>query len=169
MWALIITVPIMALLVAGLQHDPNAAASPLIGRTAPSFVLETLDGHPVTLKQLHGRPVVLNFWASWCIACRVEHPYLVQAWRRYAPHGVVFVGVIYQDTPVDARSFMRQQGGKWFAATDPGQQTAVDYGVGKIPETYFIDRKGVVQFKEAGPLTTAILRSQIERLLASTV
>jgi cytochrome c biogenesis protein CcmG/thiol:disulfide interchange protein DsbE len=99
--------------------------------------------------------VVVNFWASWCQGCKLEHENLIDAWKRYSPKGVAFVGIVFNDGAGDARAFMQRHGGAWTVVKDPEQQTAVDYGVAQIPETFVIDRKGVVRFKSAGPITSA--------------
>ena len=163
--ALVVSLPAVALLAWGLQHDPNAHASPLVGKRAPAFALRALDGSLLGTKSLRGRPVVLNFWASWCTSCKVEHEYLLDAQRTYAPLGVRFVGVLYQDSSGDARSFLRQYGSAWPSLRDPDGSTAVSYGVGMVPETYFIDRRGIVRYKEAGPVWPALLDQQIQKLL----
>lgn len=93
---LAVVVPLVAVLLLNLGRNPHMIASPLVGRAAPDFALQTLDGQPVTLASLRGRPVVLNFWASWCIPCLDEHPLLLQAARALGER-VTFLGVVYQD------------------------------------------------------------------------
>jgi len=90
---------VVVLLSIGLGRDPSAIASPLVGRSAPDFTLSQLDGKPFTLSQLRGQVVVLNFWASWCLACRDEHAGLSEVARGYVGKPVTFVGSLYQDTP----------------------------------------------------------------------
>lgn len=165
MIATAITLPLIVLLFLGFQSKPGAIASPLIRHPAPAFRLRTIDGGTLSLASLGGRPVVLNFWASWCTACKQEHPYLLQAWRRYSPR-VTFVGVLYQDSARNARAFMRRYGGSWSSVLDPDGTTAIDYGVYGVPETFFIDRRGVVRAKSVGPVTPRLLTSQIGALLA---
>ncbi len=165
LWAVVIAVPVVLLLASGFGRDPGAISSPLLKHRAPAFTLRTLDDQPFSFASLRGRPVVLNFWASWCVGCKLEHPYLVDAWRTHSPQGVAFVGVVYQDTRSDARAFMKEGGGGWPNLMDPGQKTAIDYGVYGIPETFFIDRKGIVRYKSIGPVTPELLDLQIHRLL----
>ena len=164
-WAVVIGVPIVALLASGFSHDPNAVRSPIVNHRAPSFRLESFDGRAVSLAQLRGKPVVLNFWASWCLSCKDEHQALLQAWRAYRSQGVTFVGVDYQDHQSDAQSFLKHYGGGWPEMRDPGSRTAIDYGVYGVPETYFIDRHGVVRYKSTGPVTASVLREQIGNIL----
>lgn len=96
----------------GFGRDPSLISSPLISHRAPDFALRTLDGKLFSLASTHDKPVVLNFWAS-CPACKDEHPYLVQGWEEYRASGVVFAGIVYQDTSGDARAFIKEYGGGW--------------------------------------------------------
>jgi cytochrome c biogenesis protein CcmG, thiol:disulfide interchange protein DsbE len=158
-------VALIALLAFGFGKDPSVIASPLIDKPAPVFTLKTLDGKSLSLRQLKGRPVVVNFWASWCLECKVEHPYLVDAWSTYPSTQIAFVGVVYQDSPSAARSFMEQHGGGWPSVMDPGGLTAINYGVYGVPETFFIDARGIIRYKQIGPVTPELLVQQIDRLV----
>jgi cytochrome c biogenesis protein CcmG/thiol:disulfide interchange protein DsbE len=164
-WALVVAVPVVALLAAGFQHDPNAVKSPIVNGPAPSFTLKTLDGKELSSRQLHGKPVIVNFWASWCLDCQYEHPDLIRAWKRYGK-SVTFVGIDYQDQASDARSFLKKYGGGWTQLVDPDQHTAIDFGVYGVPETYFIDRHGVVRYKATGPVTWRVMTREIKRITA---
>jgi cytochrome c biogenesis protein CcmG/thiol:disulfide interchange protein DsbE len=168
LWALVIGTPIVLLLAFGFGRDPNAIRSPLVGRLAPAFTLRTLNHATFSLSSLRGKPVVLNFWASWCTGCVAEHPYLLSAWRTYHPKGVAFVGIVYDDKQADARSFVQQYGGPWPDVLDPGQQTAISYGVYGVPETYLIDRRGVIRAKSTGMVTPTMLQTWLGRLLRGT-
>jgi len=167
LWAVLIAAPLVLLLASGFGRDPNAIASPLINHPAPRFTLRTLDDKQLSLASFSGRPVVLNFWASWCTSCKVEHPYLVAAWQEYGPQGVGFIGVVYEDTAGNARAFMKQYGGGWPDVLDPGQQTAINYGVSGVPETFFVDRQGIMRYKSTGTVTPSLLvrdiNSNLER------
>jgi cytochrome c biogenesis protein CcmG/thiol:disulfide interchange protein DsbE len=156
-----------ALLGYGMTRDAREIPSPLIGHPAPEFSLETLAGDSVSLPELQGRVTVVNFWASWCLACRQEHPSLVRAWRRYEEGGqpVRFLGIVYQDTRTNAIEYMRRQGGGWSNLLDPGARTAIDFGVYGVPETYFLDPQGLIAHKHVGPVTDELLTREIERLL----
>lgn len=165
-WALVIAIPLVALLAFGFGRDPSAIASPLLNKRAPGFTLHTLDGQSLSLRHFRGKPVVVNFWASWCTACKLEHPYLVQAWHTYTP-AVAFVGVVYEDSAKNARAFMRRYGGGWPDVLDPAQRTSINYGVYGVPETFFIDRQGIIRAKVTGGVTPQILDGEIEMLLAS--
>jgi cytochrome c biogenesis protein CcmG, thiol:disulfide interchange protein DsbE len=151
----------------GLARDPAVIGSPLIGRLAPDFSLRTLEGDRVIrLADLRGQVVVVNFWASWCVPCRAEHPHLMAAWQRYRDHGVLLVGIGFNDRKQDAVAFQRELGGDWPLVEDPGGRTALAYGVYGIPETYFIDRGGVIRYKHVGAVTYDVLTTQIGRLLS---
>lgn len=166
-WVATIAVPLLALLAFGLRGNPNADASPLLNRPAPDFTLRTLDDRAFSLKALRGRPVIVNFWATWCPSCRVEHAALRDAWHRYRTK-IQFVGVLFKDTASGARQYMVQHGGNWPSVQDPDQRVAINYGVAGPPETYFIDRRGIVRFKVVGPLNPTVLNREIPRLLDTT-
>jgi cytochrome c biogenesis protein CcmG, thiol:disulfide interchange protein DsbE len=149
--------------------DPTLVASPLLGRPAPRATLPPLDGGgQVSLEALQGQVVVVNFWASWCVPCRAEHPDLVAAAAAYRAAGVRFVGVVYQDTPQAARRFLEElgRGQGYLYVTDPGSRAAIDFGVFGIPETFFIDRRGTVVAKITGKSSFPLLADTLDQLLA---
>ena len=151
---------------AGLRRDPAAIRSPLLGRPAPDFALRTLDAdRMVRLGDLRGQVVVLNFWASWCAECRLEHPALSAAWSRFRDAGVVLVGVDFQDDRASAHAYLSERGASWPVVADPGSRTALDYGVYGIPETFFIGPDGRIAAKQVGPVTYDQLVREITRLL----
>lgn len=162
-----IAVPIVLLLGYGLTRDPRAISSPLPGRPAPGFKLAQLENpDSVTLASLKGNVVVVNFWASWCIPCRDEHPVLLEAAARYQPKGVKFVGIAYNDKPHDSKRWLQELGASYPSLVDPGARTAIDYGVTGVPETFILDRQGVVAYKKFGPLTTPEITQMLDSLLA---
>lgn len=156
---------LVALLTVNVGRPVSAIDTPIVGRPAPAFDLETLDGGRLSLADLRGSPVVLNFWASWCIPCREEAPLLTAAAADYAPSGLRLLGVVYQDSAENARAFMTQYGQTYPGLLDPDGRTAIDYGVFGIPETYFIDAAGMVRSRQVGALTADDLRRQIEAIL----
>ena len=109
--------------------------------------------------------MVINFWASWCAACREEHPALIAAWDRYRDQGMVMLGIDYQDRVSGALAFVREMGGDWPILEDPGGRVALSYGVYGVPETFFIDRRGIVQYKRMGASFYELLTDQIQQLL----
>jgi len=149
-----------------LSRDPSIIRSPLIDRRAPDFALPMLNGSGIVqLADLRGQVVVINFWASWCAACKEEYPNLLAAWERYRDQGVVLLGVDYQDNSSAATAFMKQMGGDWPILADPGSRVAIDYGVYGVPETFFIGRDGVIGLKRVGASSYALLTDEIQRLL----
>ncbi|MBI3749470.1 MAG: TlpA family protein disulfide reductase [Chloroflexi bacterium] len=161
----LVLVGLISLVAVGFTRDPGRIESPLIGRAAPGFRLDSLDGTTIDLAALRGRPVVLNFWASWCIPCRDEAPLLRAAQERYAPRNVRFLGIVYQDSAASAQAFVVRYGIAYPSLLDPDGRTALDYGVYGIPETYFIAADGTIRAKQIGPLDATSLDRQIEQAL----
>ncbi len=158
--------PVLALLAYGFRLNPREVPSPLIGRPAAAFTLTTFDGERLSLEAQRGKVVVVNFWASWCHpACYEEAPALERGWRSYRERGVVVVGVDIQDTVEAARKFMSDFSLSFPNARDLGGKVSVDYGVYGVPETFFIDRKGMIRAKHVGALTDAVFRAEVDRLL----
>jgi cytochrome c biogenesis protein CcmG, thiol:disulfide interchange protein DsbE len=154
------------LLSFGLSRDPTIIRSALIGKAAPGFTLRTLDGsRTVRMSDLRGKVVVLNFWASWCADCRVEHPSLAAAWRRYQERGVVLLGVAFQDRGSASRAFVAEVGGEWPQLADPDSRTALAFGVYGVPETFVVDPDGRIVFKQVGPVRFERLSEAITSVL----
>ncbi len=151
--------------------DPRIIGSPLIGAEAAPLELPRLVGEDTfRFAELRGNVVVVNFWASWCIPCRDEHGYLTAANRTYRDRGVRFVGVVHQDRPSAARAFLDDLGWgeDYVYVLDPDSRAAIEFGVFGIPETFFVDRDGVIVAKIAGPLTDASLEGTLERVLGES-
>jgi cytochrome c biogenesis protein CcmG/thiol:disulfide interchange protein DsbE len=165
-----IALPIVGLLAYGLTTDPNRLPSTLPGKPAPEFALHVMDSSPpdtARLSEHRGEVVVVNFWASWCLECRVEHADLSLVSTMYADRGVRFYGVLYSDTEANGRSWIREMGGQAYPAlVDDRSRTAIDYGLYGVPETFIIDQQGRVVHKQIGPITTQQLSAIIDPLLA---
>jgi cytochrome c biogenesis protein CcmG/thiol:disulfide interchange protein DsbE len=152
---LAVVAPLIVLLAVSFGRDPRAVPNALVDKPAPVFSLQSLEGEEVSLAGLEGRPVVLNFWSTWCVPCKVEHPVLQLAATRY--EDVAFYGVLYSDEPVKAKGYLKRAGAAYPTLVDPGGKMAVDYGVAGVPETYFIDEKGVITYKQVGPVSWDLL------------
>src|SRR6266496_5889427 len=151
------------------SHSGSAqsSSSPLIGHSAPDFTLAALSARPapaIHLASLKGKPVMLNFWASWCDPCKQEAPLLETTWLRVQGQGIVFLGIDFQDTASDGLSFLRTDGITYPNVVDLSGSTAINYGVTGVPETIFIDRHGVVIHKVIGELTQQTLQTNIRSI-----
>lgn len=148
-------------------EDPRLVESPLIGKPSPQAVLPYLeqDGE-LSLSDLRGRIVVLNFWASWCVGCRLEHDDLLTAANAYREKGVQFVGVVFQDERDDAIAFLDELGRGYPNVVDVDSRLGVEFGVYGIPETFFIDPDGTVVAKISGESTVAALSAVLDDILA---
>ena len=160
----VFVVPLVVFLALGFRSDPSLLDSPLVGTSAPSFILTDLEGNTVALADFAGKPVVLNFWATWCQPCIVEHPVLMEGSRRYEGR-VAFLGVVYQDEPPLIRSFVRARGGWGPTLIDSGNKIAIAYGVYGAPETFFIDRDGTITEKYTGAISGRKLVQTLDALL----
>ena len=175
MWAAglvaVLTIGVGALFGNRLDADPALVRSPLIGRPAPARALPLLDGGgTLSLADLRGQVVLVNFWASWCGPCRQEHPDLLAAAKTYADAGVTVVGVSYQDEPRAATALLdelgRGEAPGYRYVTDPGSSAAVDFGVFGIPETFVVDREGTIVGKMTGATSFPVLAAAIDEVLA---
>ena len=156
---------LVLLLGVGLSLDPREVPSPLIGKPAPQFQLPQLHdpGKTFSPKELRGKVWMLNVWASWCTACREEHPVLAD----FAKSGLVPVfGLNYKDTRDDAIAWLKRFGDPYrISLVDTDGRVGIDYGVYGVPETYVIDKQGVIRYKRIGPVTPDILQSKIVPLI----
>jgi cytochrome c biogenesis protein CcmG, thiol:disulfide interchange protein DsbE len=172
---IIATVPIIALFAFGFTRNPAEIPSPLPGNAAPNFSLSVFApgesplarnvGDTIRLVDQNGRVVVVNFWASWCLACRDEHVALSETAREY-PDKAQFIGVLYNDRPAAGSRWIAQMGGQSYpSVTDNDSRTAIDYGLYGVPETFIIDPQGRIAYKHLGPISAATLRLKIDSLL----
>ena len=154
-----------AVLAVGLKRDPREVPSPLIDKPAPNFALPRLDDAAKTIRldDMRGKVWLLNVWASWCVACREEHPVLMEfAKKRVVP----IYGLDYKDGRADALAWLARFGNPYDASlVDADGRVGIDFGVYGVPETFVIDGNGVIRLKHIGPLTPEVLRDKIEPLL----
>jgi cytochrome c biogenesis protein CcmG/thiol:disulfide interchange protein DsbE len=151
----------------GLRLDPREVPSPLIDKPAPNFALTRLDAPAQTIRRtdMLGKVWLLNVWASWCEACRDEHPHLVEFARSKA---LPILGLDYKDRRDLAEAWLAQRGNPYDASLfDEDGRVGIDFGVYGVPETFLIDKHGVIRFKHIGPLTPDVLRDQVLPLVRS--
>jgi cytochrome c biogenesis protein CcmG/thiol:disulfide interchange protein DsbE len=184
-WILPAFVALLVLLAVGLTRDPHEIPSPFIGKPAPDFKLETLSGKPATFSpaDMKGRVWMLNVWATWCVACREEHPTLVSL---KGAGTVPIVGLNYKEVrgddaidsdriaPAAEEALARQRAGRWLeqrgdpyslVALDLDGKAGINYGVYGVPETFIIDKQGIIRMKHIGAITPLSFKEQIEPLL----
>lgn len=159
-------VALLVLLAIGLTRDPREVPSPLIGKPAPAFTLPQLQESTknFSVTDMRGQVWLLNVWASWCVSCRDEHPLLVE----FAKQGrLPIVGLDYKDQPAAAKQWLEKLGNPYtLVAVDADGRVGIDYGVYGVPETYVIDRQGIIRMKHTGPVTAEALRDKILPLVA---
>lgn len=167
-WAIIIG--LLAVLGWGLVN--STATRPEAGQTAPTFPMQFFNGYHweeqanADLSDMQGNVVVLNFWASWCVECRVEADLLEQAWQQYKDKGVVFVGIAYVDSEPKSLIYLQEFKITYPNAPDLRSMASDSYEITGVPETFFIDKQGQVANVVIGPVSASVLFAQIEQLLA---
>jgi len=155
----------------GMQRDPGELKSVLVGKPAPDFELPLLPpyraewGERFRLSEHRGKPVVINFWASWCYpACYEEAPALEAAWRRYRDR-VIFFGINTQDKEAAALEFVHRFNLTFPQGYDPRGKVGIDYGMYGVPETFFIDAEGIVRYRHAGAIDARELEKRVKEVL----
>lgn len=163
-WPLaVVAMAVAATLLAAYMGGTTGGAE--VGQEAPAFHLVLYDGRSLTSESLRGSVVVLHFWGSWCAPCRAEAPVIRSLWETYAPQGVQFLGVAYQDVESKARAFLEAHGWGFPNGSDPTGQISRAYGVRGVPETYVIGPDGVLVRKYIGPVDEEGLAGTLEALL----
>jgi len=156
---------LLGFLAVGLKRDPHEIPSPLVGKAAPNFSLPRLEApeQRISPADFKGKVWLLNVWASWCVSCRDEHPVLVEFSRRNL---VPLVGLDYKDTPAEAQAWLARFGNPYgMIAVDADGRIGIDYGVYGVPETYVIDKQGLIAHKHIGPLTPEVIEQEILPLI----
>lgn len=158
---------VAAILGVGLGRDPSVVRSVLIGATAPPLAGPTIDGRAVDLRQYRGDVVLVNIWASWCLACRREHPVLANAQSQLGRYGLQIIGIDIRDTDKDALAFQQKMGGvSWPSVRDSDSRHAVEWGAFAVPETYLVDRDGTIVGKVVGAITADWIQRNVTPLMS---
>lgn len=157
---------LIIIFIYGLQHDPRHVPSPLIDKPAPTFILPTLHSaeNNIQLDDLKGKVSLINVWASWCVACRTEHPILVEATSNN--NELNLYGLNYKDKRDDALQWLQQLGNPYIeSAFDESGSIGIDYGVYGVPETFVLDKNGIIRYKHIGPVN----KQQLETIILPLV
>ena len=158
---LAVFVVLVVFLWVGLSRDPREVPSPLIGKPAPSFTLPQLHepGAKLSTADMKGQVWLLNVWASWCVSCRVEHPLLVELAKANV---VPVIGLNYKDRNELGKAWLAQNGDPYkLSIVDADGRVGIDWGVYGVPETFVVDKNGVIRYKQIGPITTEALEQKI--------
>jgi cytochrome c biogenesis protein CcmG/thiol:disulfide interchange protein DsbE len=161
--AFAVILALLGLLAWGLR---KVQAGPVESGMAPDFTLTSFDGRTLTLSELRGQVVIINFWASWCPPCREEAAYLEQTWRKYKDKGVIFIGVDWVDTEKEALAYMDEFDLTYFNGPDIGTRIAQAYNIQGVPETFYVANNGELRGVHIGPLKSPELDEKIDELLA---
>ena len=169
-WAVwVIVLGLIILLAFGFTTDPKKVPSPLIGRPAPNFQFEELNGEQIfSLSEFKGIPIVLNFWASWCAECRTEAVILENFFQKYGVNNkkLMMIGIAIQDSPKNAKAFARHFGKTYLLGLDDNSgNIALDYGIYGVPETFFIDPGGNIFHKTIGMVTKELIEQKFKQFL----
>lgn len=162
----IVFIVLAVFLFVGLKLDPREVPSPLVGKPAPAFSLPQLSvvSKQFSPQEMKGKVWLLNVWASWCVSCEAEHPVLMELARQNI---VPIYGLDYKDKREAALAVLERRGNPYtLNVSDADGRVGIDYGVYGVPETYVIDKQGVIQYKQIGPVTTENLREKILPLVA---
>jgi cytochrome c biogenesis protein CcmG/thiol:disulfide interchange protein DsbE len=163
---LVIFIVMGVFLAIGLKLNPTEIPSPFIGKPAPAFSAATLDNpeQKLTPADLQGKVWLFNVWASWCTSCRAEHPVLNELAKQKA---ALIIGLNYKDAREDALSWLNRLGNPYdVSVTDPEGRIGIDWGVYGVPETFVVDKKGIIRHKQTGPVTSETVRQTLSPLIA---
>jgi cytochrome c biogenesis protein CcmG/thiol:disulfide interchange protein DsbE len=161
----VITIVLVIILATGLGKDPQHIESPLIGKQAPDFALQEVGTHQTyDLAQFRGKPLVVNFWATWCRPCYEEHPVLVSN-AQLLQNQVQFLGVVFQDKEEKIQGFLNERGSAYPTLVDQAGKTAIAYGVGGVPETFFLNKDGKVVAKFEGAIDPDTLQANVRKAM----
>lgn len=170
LWHVILSVTVVglvALFYKGLWGNPSFIPPVTVNTVAPGFTAPSLhEARQISLTEHQGKVVVLNFWASWCLECKVEHASLLAMVKRYEDNDkFIMIGVNYQDELTAARAYLEEHGNNFHHVQDVDGRIAIDYGVYGVPETFVIDQKGIIRHKEMGPMVGGRYAYVIEKVI----
>lgn len=157
----------------GLNLNPNSTGNALQDKLANPFTVEIVQFSndydfskrtSFSLEDFRGKPLVLNFWASWCVSCRSEAHELEKFWQKYKDQDIQVIGIAIHDSQDASKSFIQQYGKTYTIGLDNDGKAGINYGVTGVPETFFIDPQGIIKHKEAGPVNMAILEKHLEAI-----
>ncbi len=167
----VLVLAFFAVLAFGLANRSSAtgrSGMTRIGKPAPQFAMQLLGGGEFRLSDHEGRPLVINFWASWCPPCRQESPAFERQWRRYRDTGIQFVGVDIQDDVSDAEAYVREFGLTFPNGLDPDGKITIDYGVIGLPVTFFVGSSSIVEGRWVGAIPEEKLEEWVKTLVAAS-
>lgn len=144
--------------------DVRPDVGPRVGSQTPDFALKGLNGQTVRLSELRGKPVMVNFWATWCPPCRQEMPDIEKAYKKYRDEGIVFLGVDQMEDPDIVQKFVKENGYSWVFLLDSEGEASKQFRASALPTTFFIDRQGVIRDMQIGALTAAQLESKLSKI-----
>ena len=150
-----------------LNKEPITGLSgiTMVNRPAPNFTITTFEGTKISLEDLKGKPVVINFWASWCPPCREEAPLLERTWRAYKDRGVIFIGIDLQDKLEHALAYIREFNVTYPNGPDPTGEISINYGVSGLPVTFFVSKTGMIVRRWVGAIGRDVLITTIEEIM----
>jgi cytochrome c biogenesis protein CcmG/thiol:disulfide interchange protein DsbE len=157
---------LVVFLAIGLKLNPREVPSPLINKPVPNFSLPQLDQVSQTIgnEQMRGQVWMLNVWASWCVACRQEHPLVIEFSKQKI---VPVIGLNYRDNRDDGLAWLKEFGDPYMvSAFDEKGLVGIDFGVYGVPETFLIDKQGIIRFKQIGPMTPKVIEEKLLPLIA---
>jgi cytochrome c biogenesis protein CcmG, thiol:disulfide interchange protein DsbE len=171
---ILVAVSFIVLLSVGLSFDPKKIPVAILDKQANPFRVAWIQGQEFlpeakgthfNLADYRGKPLVLNFWASWCVSCRQEALELEGFWQQYKDSGVMVVGIAIQDEVDAAKKFAKYYGKTYILGLDEDGKAAIDYGVSGVPESFLIDRNGVIKHKEVGPVSVKMLEKMLPKIM----
>ena len=162
----LVTVVLAVVFASRFGTDPRLSPSPLIGKPAPDITLDLVESDgTISLSDLEGEIVVVNFWAPWCVPCRAEHGVLVAVAREYDEFGVTVLGATYESTEPAVIAYLDELGRGYPVGMDERSRAAISFGVRGVPETYFVDRDGTVVAKVTGPVNLPLVEATLDRII----